>query len=196
MYRRLNMKFDNWSVVFVAAFLLGGWLCTRQVIAQPEDSPSTIGKMIVQTIPEKKYLFASIDDTNFARMGEPVVKSLTAMGAAAKEHKTLLHGPVLHYYYGAPHTAPDKSFKMETGFLFPEREETVGAFKARILPRYKCASVLYVGPARQIGDAWQQLYRSVRGAGLTPTDEERELYLYWEGADSPNNIVQVQVGIK
>jgi effector-binding domain-containing protein len=190
------MKPGNWRVVAAAGLLFNGWFCSQQVIAQPEELPWSVGRMIVQTIPERRYLSASIDDTNFARMGEPVVKTLTAMGEAAKEHKTLLHGPVLHYYYGAPHTTPNKSFKMETGFLFPERAEAVGDFKVRVLPRYKCASVLYVGPASQIGDAWQELYRSVRSQQLTPTDEERELYLYWESADSPNNIVQVQVGIQ
>jgi effector-binding domain-containing protein len=190
------MKFGNSSAVVVAAVLLCGWLCTQPAIAQPEKSLTTIGKMILQTIPERKYLSANIDDTNFARMGEPVVRTLTAIGEAAKENRILLHGPVLHYYYGAPHTALNKPFKMETGFLFPERAEAVGEFKARTLPSYKCASILYVGPARQIGDAWQELYRSVRGQGLTPTNEERELYLYWEGADSLNNIVQVQVGVQ
>ena len=66
----------------------------------------------------------------------------------------------------------------------------------RLAERTQCATILYVGPATHIGDAWQALYRSVRDEGLTPTDEERELYLYWEGVESPNNIVQVQLGIK
>jgi hypothetical protein len=29
-----------------------------------------------------------------------------------------------------------------------------------------------------------------------PTGESREVYLYWEGFDSPNNIVELQLGLK
>jgi effector-binding domain-containing protein len=165
--------------------------------AQPSASTAAapkIGELIVQTIPAKHYVFGGFE-TEFKGMGEPVVKTLTALGDRAREMKLGLYGPVVHFYYEAPHRAPDKSFKMETGFFVPEGTKAVGDFKVRELPQFKCASILYVGPGPRIGDAWQELYRSLRAKGLTPTDEERELYLYWEGVDSPNNIVQVQVGV-
>lgn len=155
----------------------------------------TIGNLVIQSIPAKHYLAGGIE-TDFKAMGEPVAKTLTEVMEAAKENKLLLPGPVVHYYYGAPHRNPEKRFKMETGFFVPQETTDVGAFKTRELPPFKCATILYVGPATHIGDAWQALYRSVRDEGLTPTDEERELYLYWEGVESPNNIVQVQVGIE
>lgn len=178
------------------ATLLGGvLLCPRDASAQEKDDAPAIGELIIQTIPPKHYVFGSLD-TDFKSMGEPVGKTLTVLGEGAKEKKLALYGPVLHYYYGAPHRTPDKPFKMETGFFVPEGTEAVGLLKVRELPKFKCASILYVGSATRIGDAWQELYRSLRAKGLTPTDEERELYLYWEGVDSPNNIVQVQVGVK
>jgi effector-binding domain-containing protein len=103
----------------------------------------------------------------------------------------------MHYYYGAPHQNPEKGFKMETGWFVPEGTEALGDFKVREVPKFKCATMLYVGPANhRIGEAWQKLYDAIRARGLTSTDEERELYLYWEGPDSANNIVQVQVGVK
>jgi len=150
---------------------------------------------VVQSVPAKGYLQGGIE-TDFKNMGEPVGKTLTDLMEAAKEEKVGLHGPVVHFYYGAPHRDPAKRFKMETGFFVPEDAPGVAKFKRRKLPAFKCATILYIGPAPQIGEAWQQLYRSVRDQGLTPTDEERELYLYWEGVDSPNNIVQVQLGVK
>ena len=42
----------------------------------------------------------------------------------------------------------------------------------------------------------ETLVQGLNDKGLTPTDEEREIYLYWDGVDSPNNIVQVMVGVK
>ena len=163
--------------------------------AQDKEHQPTIGKMVVQTISAKHYLQGGFE-TDFKSMGEPVVKTLTELIEEAKENKVGLHGPVMHFYYGAPHRDPDKRFEMETGFFVAENSPAVGTFERRELPAYKCATILYIGPATRIGDAWQQLYRSVRNHGLTPTEEERELYLFWEGVDSPNNIVQVQLGVE
>lgn len=155
----------------------------------------TIGKLVIQTIPAKQYLQGGFE-TDFEAMGEPVVKTLTDLINDAKENKVVLTSPVIHYYYGAPHRDPRKRFKMETGFFVSEETTNIGVLKTRELAPFKCATILYNGPASQIGNAWQALYRSVRNERLTPTDEERELYLYWEGAESPNNVVQVQVGIE
>jgi len=163
--------------------------------AQEKKHQPNIGKMVVQTISTKQYVQGGFE-TDFKSMGEPVVKTLTELMDTAKENKVGLYGPVMHYYYNAPHRNPDKRFKMETGFFVPEGSPSIGAFKRRKLSTFQCATILYIGPASRIGDAWQQLYRSVRDQGLTPTDEERELYLYWEAVDSPNNIVQVQLGVK
>jgi len=184
----------------IAFFAICAAICvpifiSNTAVAQEEEHQPTIGKLVVQTIPAKHYLQGEFE-TDFQSMGEPVVKTLTELMEAARENKIGLHGPVIHYYYGAPHRDPEKRFKMETGFFVPAETADVGAFKLRELPAFKCATMLYIGPATRIGDAWQELYRSARGQGLTPTDEERELYLYWEGVDSPNNIVQVQLGVK
>ena len=164
-------------------------------VAQGEEHQPVIGEMIVQSVPAKNYLQGGFE-TKFKGMGELVGKTLNELFHAAKEEKIGLHGPVVHCFFGAPHREPEKQFKMETGFYVRKGSPVVGKFRVRKLPEYRCATILYVGPSAHIGDAWQQLYRSVKSQGLKPTDEERELYLYWEGADSPNNIVQVQVGVK
>ncbi len=182
------------SLVICAYFVVPIFI-SNAAFAQEREHQPTIGKLVVQTIPAKQYLQGGFE-TDFKSMGEPVVKTLTELMEAAKENKVGLHGPVIHYYYGAPHRDPEKRFNMETGFFVPAESPAVGTFKPRELPTFKCATILYIGPATRIGDAWQELYRSIRDQGLTPTDEERELYLYWEGVNSPNNVVQVQLGVK
>jgi effector-binding domain-containing protein len=183
-------------VVAVLVALLGGILPgpggTR---AQQPAGATHIGDVFVQTIPAQHYVHGSID-TDFKSMREPVGKTLDALGAAAKDKKVQFKSPLLHLYHGGAHAAPGKPFKMETGFFVAEGVKEVGDFKVRQLPRFKCASLFYVGPGPRIGEAWQALYAALPGKGLTPTGEEREWYLYWEGPDSPNNIVQVQVGVK
>jgi hypothetical protein len=164
--------------------------------AQNADNAPVIGEMIVQTIPPRQYVFAKIE-TDFASMGPPIVQALRGIDAAAREQKLSLWGPTMHYYYKAPHRSPSEPFTMETGQFVPDDVKAIGKYEVRELPEFKCASLLYVGTiGPSIGDAWQALYRGVRAKGLKPTDEERELYLYWEGVDSPNNVVQVQVGVE
>ncbi len=184
----------------IASFVLWAFLgvtffISNAAFAQVNEHQPTIGKLVVQTIPAKQYLQSGFE-SDFKTMGEPVAETLTELMEAAKENKIGLYGPVVHYYYGAPHRDPEKRFKMETGFFVPAESQAVGEFQPRELPTFKCATILYIGPANRIGDAWQELYRSVRDQRLTPTDEERELYLYWEGVESPNNVVQVQLGVK
>src|SRR5262249_34921981 len=134
--------------------------------------------------------------TDFKSMGKPVGETLGSLVKTVAGNKLPLFGPVMHVYEGAPHRTPDKGFKMATGVFVQDGAKGIGDFKVRELPKYKCATLLYVGPGARIGDAWQKLYKSVNDKGLTPTDEEREIYLYFEGIDSPNNIVQVMVGVK
>jgi effector-binding domain-containing protein len=181
--------------IFLTTLLGAVGSCAGGASAQDQNPAPIIGELIVQTIPVRHYVFGGFE-TDFQSMVEPIVKTLTALRDEAKEMKLGLHGPVIHYYYQAPHRRPGESFKMETGFFVPNGTQGVGDFEVRELPQFKCASILYVGPGPRIGDAWQKLYRSVHAKGLIPTDEERELYLYWEGGDSPNNIVQVQVGVE
>ena len=115
---------------------------TRRNVALPkgshrpkEDSAPKLGEMIIQTIPATHYVFGSFD-TDFKGMVGPVVKTLTALRTAGKDDKVGLYGPVLHYYYGAPHQAPDKTFRMETGFFVSEGVKTVGSFQVRELPKF------------------------------------------------------------
>ena len=44
--------------------------------------------------------------------------------------------------------------------------------------------------------AYEKLMPAVFAAKLTPVGESREVYLYFEGVDSPNNVVQLQIGVK
>ena len=49
--------------------------------------------------------------------------------------------------------------------------------------------------AREIGDAWGAFVSASMQKG-EPTGESRELFLYYESAESPNNIVELQMGLK
>jgi effector-binding domain-containing protein len=185
----------------MGAMMLGWSLACLQGARAQEASDATtnasphIGKMFVQTIPAQRYVYGSFA-TTFGSMGTPVVQTLMSLGKTAVQQKVGLHGPVVDVYYQAPHRTPDQEFKMEIGYFLRDPADSVGEFKVRELPKFKCASLIYVGQVTGVGDAWQAVYRELNAAGLKPTDEERELYLYYEAVDSPNNVVQVQVGVE
>jgi hypothetical protein len=44
--------------------------------------------------------------------------------------------------------------------------------------------------------AYDKLIPEMIAAGLIPSDETRESYEVWESPDSPNNVVQIEVGIR
>jgi hypothetical protein len=37
---------------------------------------------------------------------------------------------------------------------------------------------------------------AIAAAGLKPSGDMREMYLYWEGPESANNVIQVQMEVK
>ena len=78
----------------------------------------------------------------------------------------------------------------------PPGTRPFGRFKVRPLAALRCASVTYTGPVPTIDKAYDRLIPAVQGAGLITTDETRELYLNWEGPDSPNDQVLVAIGLR
>jgi hypothetical protein len=47
----------------------------------------------------------------------------------------------------------------------------------------------------QLSAAYGKLYGEIARRGLQPTDVSREVYLYWEGRESDNNLIQIQADL-
>ena len=164
----------------------------------PKPSTITIGEMRVQTIPAMTY-FCTPAETTFAKMGEPVKAAFDRLFSAAADAKLLLVRPTMLTYQGNPHFDPQKTFKMEIGIIVGEDTKLPDAgedLKVRKTEPFKCATILYTGTVDQQGQAYQKLIPAMKAAGLTPTGEEREMCLYWEGPESTNNIFMMMIGIK
>jgi hypothetical protein len=102
-------------------------------------------------------------------------------------------------YQGNPHFEPTKPFKVEIGVVVPDNTpapaEGAGV-KLRKTEALKCVTILYTGTVQGQGQAYQKLIPALRAAGHTPTGEERETCLYWEGHESTNNVYMMMIGIK
>jgi effector-binding domain-containing protein len=62
-------------------------------------------------------------------------------------------------------------------------------------PAMKCATLIYRGSVAHLKEAFGKLYHEIDARGLTPSGVSREVYLYWEGVDSPNNVIQLRAGL-
>jgi effector-binding domain-containing protein len=162
-----------------------------------ENSPVSLGDMRIQTVPSLTYLYIPVDETSFDKMGDPIKDGFDKLFAAASEAKLLIARPtMLVYPKKSPHFHPDKPFPLEIGIIVSDDTQPVGDCKLRKTDPFKCATLLYTGPVDQQGRAYEKLIPALKAAGHTPTGEEREMCLYWEGLDSPNNVFFMQIGIK
>ena len=169
----------------------------KPAAAVQEPSGVTVGEMRIQTVPALTYLYVPVDETSFDKMGDPIKEGFDKIFAAASEAKLLIARPTLLVYPKAnPHFHPDKSFKLEIGIVVGDDTQAVGECKERKTEPFKCATILYTGPVDQQGRAYEKLIPALKAAGHTPTGEEREMCLYWEGLDSQNNVFFMQIGIK
>lgn len=181
--------------------LVGLSLCLATLRAADDPAPKPpevkpqISEVQIRTLAPVTYGYVA-SETTFDKLGEAIGAALPDLTKAAEAGKIKPQGGfILLYPEGSAHMTPDKPFKVHMGFLLAEGAEE-GNVKVRKTEPFKAATVLYVGPVTHIGDCYQKLFPAIEKMGLKPTGEEREFTIYWEGMDSPNNVVMVQVGVK
>ncbi|HEV8291191.1 MAG TPA: hypothetical protein VGP94_04690, partial [Tepidisphaeraceae bacterium] len=94
------------------------------------------------------------------------------------------------------HVTPEKPFKVQIGLKAEGDAGASGDVKVRKTEEFRAATVIFTGPPSGMGECYQKLMPAIRQMGLELSGEDREFTFYWEGFDSPNNIVLVQVGVK
>ena len=91
---------------------------------------------------------------------------------------------------------PAQTFTAEVGLpIWKKDVENSAGVYVRNVPKMKCASAIFQGPLTKLGDAWHTFATSATSKGEV-TGESHELYLYWEGRASPNNIIELQMVLK
>ena len=134
-------------------------------------------------------------ELKIAEMGEFAVEAITQLVEKATELKLGQGGPVMFTYFNFMGD-PNQTFTAEVGLPVYKTEigKVTGPY-VRKTEKFKCASAIFQGPLSKIGEAWQSFVGTAMTKG-EPTGESRELYLYFETRDSPNNIVELQMGLK
>jgi len=185
------------ALVITASILFG----PRAVAADPaaatpavKDDGSSIGEVRIQTFPAVRYIAGSAD-TTFDKMMDVINKFLPLISKGVDDGTITPGGPCIFVYRGMTEDM-SKPFKLEIGWIVSDKTKDQGELKVQKTEPFKCASVIITGPVANIPRAYEKVMPAIGAAKLTPTGENHELYLFWEGPDSPNNIVQLQVGVK
>jgi general secretion pathway protein G len=153
-----------------------------------------LSTMIVKDIKTIEAFISGETETTLNEMMEALGKTFFPLMEKEGENGTVFSYPAIFVYHGAS-ADPHKKVKLSTGFPVKPDAKAIGDFKVKKLEGYRCASVYFTGSLMHIGDAYGELMAQVAKAGHKPTGQTRELYLFWDGDDSPNTVVEIQVGI-
>jgi len=185
--------------VLVAAVVVAVSLASR-TLAEPKEGNTppdkgdwTLSSLRVHEMPECTYLHTTFE-TTFEQLAQitPIIEDLIKTVA---DNHIMAEGYVMMIYKGV---GPDRSkpFELSIGVVVPADTKPVGKYEIKRLEKFKTASALFNGGFESLGFAYQKHYGDVMAAGHMPTDETRELHLYFEGETSGNNVVWIQAGIQ
>lgn len=188
--------------IILAVFLAscGGMLAlsVRAGEEKKADAPAAAEPQLsaaqVLTLKPMSYMYVTLE-TSLQDMAEPIRKTLPELMKTAQDAHLHPGMPTIFIFHGADGEAATK-FKLDIGFQVPAGTKAVGEWKVADLPEHRCVSVLYSGPIAQITKAYEKLVPAATDGNRQPTGESRQMYLFWDGDNSPNNVVQVTLGIK
>lgn len=190
------------SVAVAAIAIASAGIVASKSFAEPKEAPNAPAAGVVEgtqsplrvgTAPSMTLMHKTYE-TTFAEMQNvlPVIEQLIK---TVNENHVNADGYIVFIYKGVQ---PDKTkpFMLTIGIPVPKGTAPAGEFEVAELPPFKNASTLYNGGLPGIEGVYTKHYGELIRAGHVPTDEARELYLYWEGEQSSNNVVWIQAGIQ
>jgi effector-binding domain-containing protein len=160
----------------------------------PPAADYLVGEMHIQNLPAVNYLYGS-SETTFEKLKDVVDKYLPMLTKGIEAGEIHPKGNATFIYRGVQEDM-SKPFTLEVGWAVSQTTKAAGELKLKKLPAVRCATMLYTGSLANIPKVFEKLMPAVAKAGLTPAGDVRECYLNWEGPDSPNNVIQVQLELK
>lgn len=174
-------------------FLLAGTAFGLAVRADAQATTQpvlpSVADVQIESLRPYRYAFVS-KQTMLAKLQDAIAVLMPRIDAAigAGLHPT---GPVVFTYHGA--TADQNlPFILDIGVTVRADAPAPAGVTLKTVRSTRCATLLYMGPTSGLPQADGKLYGEIGRRGLQPTDVSREMYLYWEGPDSPNNLIQIQ----
>ena len=170
------------------------WMLTGSVLIARAADPAPHSEIRIKETAPRNYLCMK-KELKIDEMHEFAQEAITKLLETATEARLGQGGPVMFTYFNFQGD-PNQTFTAEIGLPIAKEgaPKTEGLY-VRKAPKSKCASAIFQGPLPKLGEAWQSFAAGAAAKGEL-TGESRELYLYFEAFDSPNNIVELQMGLK
>lgn len=162
----------------------------HQPVPEPETEPHA-GEMKVRKLAAMRYLHLS-KKTSFATMGEAVAGMMGPLGADMAAGKVPA-GQVVFAYEGV---GLGEEFTLKIGVGVKADVKVPEGYAVADEPEYLCAAVVYTGPVAGLAQAWGEMANGIQAEGYVTDHSGREYYLYFESAESPNNVILMASGIK
>jgi hypothetical protein len=185
------MRHTFLSMLLFAAF--GSEAVAQAPATRPADRQFSVSPLRVQTLAGIDTYSYGEAQTNFADLKNTIDKLMEPFDKAVAAGKVQPTGPYVFVYKGVSEDM-SKPFTLQVGR--PIKPGAAGEIKSRKLEPLKAATVVYTGNLANFPPVFPGIYQDLFAAGLTPTGELRENYIYWEGPDSPNNVIIIQIGVK
>jgi effector-binding domain-containing protein len=156
---------------------------------------SHVSEMIVKDVKEVPAYLHGSGKATIATFQESLKKTWEPLIAKAKAGGIVFTAVPIFVYHGAT-GQPDQEFSMETGFPVEAGTKDLDKdFTVSKLVAFHCATAYHSGPVKDLGKSYGELFGDIISADYKLTGETREVYLFWEGPESVNNVVEIQVGI-
>jgi DNA gyrase inhibitor GyrI len=187
--------------VITSFALLGLAICFHSSLALADPTPTTapsqadavMGDVRVQTLKGYTYAFVSTR-TTLRNLRQAIDATMPTLDKAIDAGKLRPDGSVVFTYHGATGD-PDQEFTLDIGVMVKAGSKAPDGFQLAQVPARTCATLLFSGSAQQLPPAYGKLYGDIEQKGLQPTDVCREVYLYWEGRASVNNILLLEADL-
>ena len=160
----------------------------------PSDEGFTLSPPRVAKLAPCAYYYTSAQTTY--DKGGMVAGQLTGevKSAMANSRTEPVGGPI--FVYKDSGIDPAKPFTLQVGFPVANGTEPVGTFQVGQLDSVRALTALYSGPVSKIGQAYARSFARLKELGEQPSGERRERFFYWEGPESPNNVIQIEIGLR
>lgn len=188
------MRFSQFTLAILVAFAVCRCGLAADAATRPGADPAyRIGEVDIQTV--SAFTYGSVHArTTLTKLQETIGVLMPKFEAAASKGDVHPSGAMVFTYDGATGD-PDQEFDLRLGAFINRPVAPGSGIDSSDEPAMKCATLVYRGSLANMKEAFGKLYGVIGARGLRPTGISRELYLYWEGPSSPNNIVQLQVGV-
>ena len=151
-------------------------------------------QMFLKTVPPTTFL-CSTHELRVPEITTAAAVAVPGVIQAMRDSEMQATG-VMQFLYDGCDGDPEKVFTLDIAIPVDEKKDVAAPYVVREVPEFRCAAIEYRGGMSRIGEGYMELAKQMREAGLEPNDLAREVYTYFMDAESPENITELQMGIR